>query len=52
MMINGNVIDLAGQDENLDLLTEMLRVDAQQLIQQKVQAELQELARPKPSASR
>ena len=42
-MSKNNVIELAGRDESRDPLTEMLRAGAQQLIQQAVEAELQEL---------
>ena len=42
-MSKGNVIALAGRDESQDPLTDMLRVGAQQLIQQAVEAELQHL---------
>ena len=42
-MSKGNVIALAGRDQSQDPLTDMLRVGAQQLIQQAVEAELQHL---------
>ena len=42
-MRKNNVVELAGRDENRDLLTDMLRTGAQQLIQQAVEAELQGL---------
>jgi len=42
-MSKNNVVELAGRDENRDLLTDMLRTSAQQLIQQAVEAELQGL---------
>jgi len=42
-MSKNNVVELAGRDENRDLLTDMLRTGAQQLIQQAVEAELQGL---------
>jgi len=42
-MSKNNVIELAGRDESRDPLTDMLRAGAQQLIQQAVEAELQEL---------
>ena len=42
-MNKNNVIELEGRDENLDPLTAMLRTGAQQLIQQAVEAELQDL---------
>ena len=42
-MSKSNVIDLSGREESRDPLTEMLRAGAQQLIQQAVEAELQEL---------
>jgi putative transposase len=41
-MSKNNVIELAGRDESRDLLTDMLQTGAQQLIQQAVEAELQE----------
>jgi putative transposase len=41
-MSKNNVIELAGRDESRDLLTDMLQAGAQQLIQQAVEAELQE----------
>jgi putative transposase len=40
-MSKSTVIELSGRDESRDPLTEMLRVGAQQLIQQAVEAELQ-----------
>lgn len=40
-MSKSTVIELSGRDEGRDPLTEMLRVGAQQLIQQAVEAELQ-----------
>jgi putative transposase len=42
-MSKSTVIELSGRDESRDPLTEMLRVGAQQLIQQAVEAELQDL---------
>ena len=42
-MRESSVIELSGLDESRDPLTEMLRVGAQQLIQQAVAAELQDL---------
>ena len=42
-MSKSTVIELSGRDENRDPLTEMLRVGAQQLIQQAVETELQDL---------
>lgn len=42
-MSKSNVIELAGRDANRDPLTDMLRAGAQQLIQQAVEAELQDL---------
>lgn len=42
-MSKSNVIDFAGRDESQDPLTDMLRAGAQQLIQQAVEAELQQL---------
>jgi putative transposase len=42
-MSKSNVIELSGRDDNQDPLTDMLRVGAQQLIQQAVEAELQHL---------
>ncbi len=42
-MSKNNVIELAGRDESRDPLTDMLRAGAQRLIQQAVEAELQEL---------
>ena len=42
-MSKNNVIELAGRDESRDLLTDMLQAGAQQLIQQAVEAELQDL---------
>ncbi len=44
-MSKSNVIELEDRDENQDSLTDMLRVGTQQLIQQAVEAELQELLR-------
>ena len=42
-MSKNNVIELSGREANADLLTELLRTGARQLIQQAVEAELQEL---------
>jgi putative transposase len=42
-MSKSTVIELSGRDESRDPLTEMLRVGAQQLIQQAFEAELQDL---------
>ena len=42
-MRKNNVVEFEGRDASADPLTEMLRVGAQQLIRQAVEAELQEL---------
>lgn len=42
-MSKSNVVELAGREASTDPLTEMLRTGAQQLIQQAVEAELQDL---------
>ena len=41
-MVKGNVVDIAGRDEFADLLTDLLRAGAQELLQKAVQAELAE----------
>ena len=42
-MVKSNVVELAGGDTTADALTELLRVGAEQLVYQAVEAELQEL---------
>lgn len=42
-MTKSNVIDLEGRESSTDALTELLRTGARQLLQQAIEAELQEL---------